>query len=115
LNEYADLEEADARHKSQRLLLQQTARLRLNSAQSDRPEYRGRSMILGQHHSNSSAIAAAFLKSLRNKITTPKAHISTWSAAFQVECQPATSKCVVVPRHCKERMQPFDNLPCTQA
>jgi hypothetical protein len=34
-------------------------------------------MILGRQRSDSSAIAAAFLKSLRNKITTAKADIST--------------------------------------
>ena len=34
-------------------------------------------MILEQQHSGSSAIAAAAFKSLRNKITTAKADIST--------------------------------------
>jgi hypothetical protein len=34
-------------------------------------------MILGHQHSDSSATAAAFLRSLRKKITTAKADIST--------------------------------------
>jgi hypothetical protein len=34
-------------------------------------------MILGQQHSKSSVIAAAFLKSLRNEIRTAKPDIST--------------------------------------
>ena len=38
-------------------------------------------MILEHQHSESSAIAAAFLKSLRNKIATAKADISTLSGS----------------------------------